>query len=387
MVSPDEPNIKAIDASVGGLVWVRRRNGSWWPGRIVGLDELSEVCLVSPRSGTPVKLLGRDDASVDWYNLEKSKRVKAFRCGEYNGCIERAKASAANSCKKAVKYARREDAILHALEIESTRLGKDNPDYFSRKDNSSCDKGSSARESPTMSHSGEENEDMYDEMSGSEDASDSAPELPQSGISFEEPNHLNGTKGCSKLIKRRKTPNDSEDDGSQRIKRMKGLEDLGMGVGSKRKSQAAGSLELVQHDNASFYGPNTGSCLSNRGPINGSRSHSSSVKRKRSQVENIHEFLKRKNRRRPLTKVLESTAIVSVPVVCDELPSPSCSPLGDFLTARFQELVHAKLHLLEFHVRMVSQMLLNVLPMLVLIVMHLLLIIRQKKMKFPAYQS
>lgn len=53
-----------IDPSVGGLVWVRRRNGSWWPGRILGLDEVSEGCLVSPRSGTPVKLLGREDASV-----------------------------------------------------------------------------------------------------------------------------------------------------------------------------------------------------------------------------------------------------------------------------------------------------------------------------------
>ncbi|QHO02916.1 Nudix hydrolase 14 [Arachis hypogaea] len=46
----------------------------------------------------------------DWYNLEKSKQVKAFRCGEYDECIEKAKASAANSNKKAVKYARREDA-------------------------------------------------------------------------------------------------------------------------------------------------------------------------------------------------------------------------------------------------------------------------------------
>lgn len=55
---------KAIDASVGGLVWVRRRNGSWWPGRIMGLEELSESCLVSPKSGTPVKLLGREDASM-----------------------------------------------------------------------------------------------------------------------------------------------------------------------------------------------------------------------------------------------------------------------------------------------------------------------------------
>ncbi|XLT29447.1 hypothetical protein HN873_060739 [Arachis hypogaea] len=46
----------------------------------------------------------------DWYNLEKLKQVKAFRCGEYDECIEKAKASAANSNKKAVKYARREDA-------------------------------------------------------------------------------------------------------------------------------------------------------------------------------------------------------------------------------------------------------------------------------------
>ena len=64
MGSSGESNSNGIDASVGGLVWVRRRNGSWWPGRIMGLDELPESCLVSPRSGTPVKLLGREDASV-----------------------------------------------------------------------------------------------------------------------------------------------------------------------------------------------------------------------------------------------------------------------------------------------------------------------------------
>ncbi|XVE51978.1 hypothetical protein DITRI_Ditri02bG0082900 [Diplodiscus trichospermus] len=326
MGSPDERNIKGIDASVGGLVWVRRRNGSWWPGRIMGLDEVSEGCLVSPRSGTPVKLLGREDASVDWYNLEKSKRVKAFRCGEYDECIEKARASAANCSKKAVKYARREDAILHALEIESARLGKDHPDYFSRKDNSG-DQGSSVRESPTISHSEKENEDVIDEMSESRDDSDSAPELSQSGISFEDPNHING-KGQSMLLKRRKTPNDSEDDGTEGIKRMRGLEDIGMGVGSKRKAPGAGVFEQVQQDNASFSGPNSGNCMSNGGPVNGSKIHSS-TKRKRSQVANVHEFLKRKNRRRPLTKVLESTAMVTVPVVCDELPSSSGSPLRE----------------------------------------------------------
>lgn len=52
------------DCSVGSIVWVRRRNGSWWPGKILGPDELSASHITSPRSGTPVKLLGREDASV-----------------------------------------------------------------------------------------------------------------------------------------------------------------------------------------------------------------------------------------------------------------------------------------------------------------------------------
>lgn len=54
----------ATEFSVGSIVWVRRRNGSWWPGKIVGPEELSASHLTSPRSGTPVKLLGREDASV-----------------------------------------------------------------------------------------------------------------------------------------------------------------------------------------------------------------------------------------------------------------------------------------------------------------------------------
>lgn len=53
-----------VDCSVGSIVWVRRRNGSWWPGKILGPEELSSSHITSPRSGTPVKLLGREDASV-----------------------------------------------------------------------------------------------------------------------------------------------------------------------------------------------------------------------------------------------------------------------------------------------------------------------------------
>lgn len=110
------------DCGFGTIVWVRRRNGSWWPGRILGIEELAESHVISSRSGTPVKLLGREDASVDWYNLEKSKRVKPFRCGEFDACIERAEASHSTPIKKREKYARREDAILHALELEKQLL-------------------------------------------------------------------------------------------------------------------------------------------------------------------------------------------------------------------------------------------------------------------------
>lgn len=108
------------DCSPGTIVWVRRRNGSWWPGRILGQDELPASQVVSPRTGTPVKLLGREDASIDWYNLEKSKRVKEFRCGEFDACIEKAKSC--QPVKRREKYARREDAILHALDLERKQL-------------------------------------------------------------------------------------------------------------------------------------------------------------------------------------------------------------------------------------------------------------------------
>ncbi|KAL3631972.1 hypothetical protein CASFOL_024956 [Castilleja foliolosa] len=253
----DDP-FKPIDGSIGSLVWVRRRNGSWWPGRILSLDELPEGCLPTPRSGTPVKLLGREDASVDWYNLEKSKRVKPFRCGEYDDCIEKAKASASNPSKKAVKYARREDAILHALELENARLGI--PDMSTGHDTGD-DEQNLNNVSPPSEQSEEEN--INEGLSSSEDDSDSAPEPSvRSVVSFEEP----------KCVKRMRTPNDSEDDGTEGVKkRMKGLEDLGMGV-------------------------------------------SSSLRRKRSLNGHTNEVLKKKNRRRTLSKVLECTPMVSVPV-------------------------------------------------------------------------
>ncbi|XP_075510131.1 uncharacterized protein At1g51745-like [Primulina tabacum] len=281
MVSSGDDPGKGIDPSAGGLVWVRRRNGSWWPGRILEADELPENCVPIPRFGTPVKLLGREDASVDWYNLEKSKRIKAFRCGEFNDCIEKAKAAASHSSKKAVKYARREDAIIQALEIENAHLGNEHPD-FSAEPNIHDEEHHHVDESPSTFHTSEESKDLDENLSDSElsnsiqeseDGSDSAQETSQSG---EESDLLDLANGGSRW----RTPNDSEDDGTEGVKRMRGLEDLGMGVAP-------------------------------------------SLKRKRSQVARVHEFLKRKNRRRTLTKVLECTPVVPVPICALSPPNGS----------------------------------------------------------------
>ncbi|KAF8094109.1 hypothetical protein N665_0370s0044 [Sinapis alba] len=289
MGSSDERNSNSIDASVGGLVWVRRRNGSWWPGRIMAHHEVPDGTIVSPKSGTPIKLLGRDDAGVDWYNLEKSKRVKAFRCGEYDACIETAKATASGASKKPVKYARREDAIVHALEIENSLLvGKDD----------SC----------------------IEKASTSSDSTDVAKTegVLRSSVSCEK--NINGKVSKAQPLsekKRRRTPNDSEDDGNK--KRMRELEDIGVGIiGSKGKAKQENGL--VSEVDISCSVPN--------GIL--AKDSSSLMKGKRSPVVNANENSKKKNQRRPLTIVLESAAMVSVPVTCEELVNSNCPPSPAF---------------------------------------------------------
>ncbi|PSR91384.1 PWWP domain protein [Actinidia chinensis var. chinensis] len=116
--------LSVVDCRAGALLWVQRKNGSWWPARVLETNELSPSHSIHRRPGTPIKLLGREDATVDWYNLEKSKRIKAFRCGEFDDCIVRAESSQANCSKKFVKYARREGAILHALQLEKQKVQK-----------------------------------------------------------------------------------------------------------------------------------------------------------------------------------------------------------------------------------------------------------------------
>ncbi|CAM8949892.1 unnamed protein product [Rhodiola kirilowii] len=306
--SPGEAENGGIDETVGGLVWVRRRNGSWWPGQIMSVDELPKSCLLAAKPGTPVKLLGRDDASVDWYNLNKSKRVKAFRCGEFDNCIEKAKAAVSIN-KKSVKYARREDAIICALEIENSFELKDMDNL--RLNNTAENQNSNISTDPLAMG---ENGKAKDEPS--------APlkkgnlESAQCGFSSADANEMIVAKPLSIKGKRRKTPNDSEDDGIVGVKRMRGIKDIVLGVASKIKDDVDGEGNQLNQETV-----DKGNSITSESPASSCKNNTPSLKKKRSVIANAsgHESKRRKDRRRTLTRVLEESVMVSVPVTCNEL--------------------------------------------------------------------
>ncbi|KAK8964265.1 hypothetical protein KSP40_PGU020712 [Platanthera guangdongensis] len=297
-----------VDCGVGTIVWVRRRNGSWWPGRILGSDELSASHLMSPRSGTPVKLLGREDASVDWYNLEKSKRVKAFRCGEFDACIERAEASQGAPIKKREKYARREDAILHALELEKKQLEPQQQKLCTTTYFTSNKTSGSHKSEPANFYSPEPYV-RHDENGCHRSLSTHKPRNIFTKIDYShvEENLIDSSANKRKINKQFRW----QDDNSEAIPRMRGLQDFGLRtVQSKRKSS-----QIVNWQNSLKPLVNHVEMLSGSGCALDDVVHASSsqnsmaVKRKRSQSRVIEESLvKKRDRRRPLIQVLQSSA-------------------------------------------------------------------------------
>lgn len=292
---------------VGTIVWVRRRNGSWWPGRILGSDELSASHLMSPRSGTPVKLLGREDASVDWYNLEKSKRVKAFRCGEFDACIERAEASQGAPIKKREKYARREDAILHALELEKKQLEPQQQKLCTTTYFTSNKTTGSHTSEPANFYSPEPYV-RHDENGCSRSLSSYKSQNIFTKVDYsDEENLVDSSANKRKINKQLKW----QDDNSEAIPRMRGLQDFGLRtVQSKRKSSQIvnwqSSLKPLVNHVEMLSG--SGSTLDDVVHASGSQ-NSMAVRRKRSRSRVIEESLvKKRDRRRPLIQVLQSSA-------------------------------------------------------------------------------
>ncbi|KAG0496824.1 hypothetical protein HPP92_001515 [Vanilla planifolia] len=293
-----------VHCCVGTIVWVRRRNGSWWPGRILGPEELSASHLLSPRSGTPVKLLGREDASVDWYNLEKSKRVKAFRCGEFDACIEKAEALQNIPIKKREKYARREDAILHALELEKQQVELNQHKLSSTIKVMSSRRPSASKRDSNILSSTETRMKHHKLLNNGKQLSPKVENLIEK-VSFHEendndPHLIQKGSDIQKLS--------SEDDNGEIIPRMRGLQDFGFRMAhSKRKSSSYVSWENSQKciDDHVEYLTNSG-CMMERAGQAGTIAVP--TKGKRSTVGDNDEILaKKRDRRRPLVQVMQST--------------------------------------------------------------------------------
>eukprot|EP00250_Pteridium_aquilinum_P005228 c15358_g1_i3 orf=646-3597(+) len=298
-----------IDSSVGALVWVRRRNGSWWPGRILGPEELPGSHLLSPRTGTPVKLLGREDGSVDWYNIEKSRRVKAFRCGDFDECIERAKSLASVLTKKREKYARREDAILHALELEKKHIQQN---YILER---SLSLDQNYKE---MSNFADDDMVLDDDVDGMANHSDFQSDFmdPESSADATQASldSLFSLQGDKKFLDA-----DWEDDIADTLPRMRGLQDFGLRIASTKDRKASWSAAYEQTPHVSFTEDEQkmASCITKStatcpAPIstNTSCTVSAVSKRKRSAQAGYTEdesAYKKRDRRKPLNRVLESS--------------------------------------------------------------------------------
>ncbi|XP_037412885.1 uncharacterized protein LOC119276035 [Triticum dicoccoides] len=324
--------VMGADAEVGALVWVRRRNGSWWPGRILGQDELPENCVVPPRSaGTPIKLLGRPDGSIDWYNLEKSKRVKAFRCGEYEECIEKAKILARQQKRtyNEGKYVRREDAIMHALEIERSRFPDEDEmdDVMCASENrysaNSRNIGGASRISSRVERG------LYDIEENS------AQGLSEASTFFKLPQNISSssTRYASSSRKKRKASNKFEDDTVKGFRRMRDL--IGSNRTPKRKS-SAGSFSHGYHDLPHLEsGPSFGYELPSTNGINKNKQSHSLTKRKRSNIGQAYENSRKKDKRRPLSKLCKDSA-VKVPTYWDASGQSSVQSPGHKLSNVFE---------------------------------------------------
>uniref|UniRef100_A0A0E0KUP2 PWWP domain-containing protein n=1 Tax=Oryza punctata TaxID=4537 RepID=A0A0E0KUP2_ORYPU len=279
------------DCSPGIIVWVRRRNGSWWPGRILGPDELPASQVMSPKTGTPVKLLGREDASVDWYNLEKSKRVKAFRCGEFDACIEKALTSRGTPVKRREKYARREDAILHALELERKQLASKYQNQGFRSDDISSVPFADMRRKFDNSSS-----EYYSRNSTQK------PQFPLGNSASQQCKDLSSTRYKSKKSKKRKG------DSSNLPGKTKGFEQNFQYAGSKRDFSESLALEAAENTLGNRNNGSSHLGHMQAGSNLGSSGKNTSLKKKISEESVFEESLVKKHDRcRPLAQVVQSS--------------------------------------------------------------------------------
>lgn len=155
--------------------------------------------------------------------------MKAFRCGEFDDCIERAESSQGMPPKKREKYARREDAILHALELEKELLKKqgkfDRPSYAKSKSSGSTKKDS-----------------------GGSDISNGKPGKSKSNQSRSQDTSIKGETVSSPVnLQKDQVENQPswKNNPAEVLPRMRGLQDLGLKTAyAKQKLTSYGAMDV-----------------------------------------------------------------------------------------------------------------------------------------------
>eukprot|EP00252_Welwitschia_mirabilis_P008732 TRINITY_DN20850_c0_g1_i2.p1 TRINITY_DN20850_c0_g1~~TRINITY_DN20850_c0_g1_i2.p1 ORF type:complete len:857 (+),score=208.05 TRINITY_DN20850_c0_g1_i2:65-2572(+) len=242
--------------------------------------------------------------------MEKSKRVKAFRCGEFDDCISKAESFAGVPSKKREKYARREDAILHALELERQQL--ESKQQLRVENTDTTDKHQHITSKKTQNGVSvdykEKNDQTSDNSKGILDATSlvdvSSGFICQQTLQDFDNRQLYFQKG------RQGKESNNGDEGNEGIPRMRGLQDFGLKIASSRKKNSSTCI----HENGEIGGSldNCGcttSTTDNAVSSNCNRGCSLSIKRKRTHLGHSEECsIRKRERRRPLMQVLQSSA-------------------------------------------------------------------------------
>lgn len=229
--------------------------------------------------------------------------MKAFRCGEFDDCIERAESSQGMPIKKREKYARREDAILHALELEKQQSKKQGKLGIASDRTNSKSSGAVKKGLVTPSESfGNDNVKL-----GNSKSNQFSKRLDVS--------HKNETLGMSSQKSKEGNQLSGEEDHSEVTPRMRGLQDFGLRIASSKNklpsSVASNGSRKPIVDNSVQALPSGGLKMGNTSHLNGKISLD---KRKRLREGLSEECLvKRRDKRRPLVQVLQNSAKLEVP--------------------------------------------------------------------------
>jgi hypothetical protein len=260
--------------------------------------------------------------------------VKSFRCGEYDECIEKAKALARQQKRTHAegRYVRREDAILHALEIERSHFSNNCDDFEEETGNDLCASQNMCSAKSIningLSKKSRGARSLYDTEENS------AQESCQTLTLYKKPQNLSSssTRYASSKRKKRKGHKNHEDDTVQGFQRMRDLREIGTNNVPKQKSGAG----IVSDVPLLESGPSFDYDLSSANGIKKGKQSQTSIKKKRSNIGQSCDSLSKKDRHHPLSMLCEDSEVSGTYYHWDRSGQSSSEYLGGQIPNLFE---------------------------------------------------